>query len=751
MSNYKSGGLMGGGYAKLSNCSVIGADGSSVVAEYLKTDLEGDNVGGLIGYRGEGNTIIIENCSVENISVSGTRKVGGLVGSAYDNNQIIGCSVSDVTVSSTAAAEYAAEKSDSMGIGGLVGAYASDGAQGVLQNCSVNNITLECGSDIEDYVKMGYVTGILRGNNGPDQIVNIVASGTNTGSNTTDDKNVLFNGMTPVAEVKGVQYTSLEDAITAAASGDTVKLLSDVEIVLPESAAGTDLVPQIDIDKNLTLDLAGYTIGYDQSVSDKSLPYTPAIFAILSGNVTITGDGKIDCEAGYNNAFGINVNGGSLTVENGTFLGAITAIQVQKGSLTVNGGVFDLAETVKKDAPEYAKYIINAIDDAYKENSATISVTGGSFIGFDPSDNPEGEGTSYVADGYSAKNINGAWVIDNSASMLTIGFEATDDDRVYNIVVNAADATIINRLNTADLTFKLIPSSADDCSVDYEIAEADKMALINPSENRYEFHFNGKDGVTTDTGAKVTIGQVSFTGYTKNGATVTFEVVLNDSLVTATSGADNIVTYFSADGGTLSIDETNLIKGKEFAIPTHDLTVNIDFNNNISDNPSAYQQMTATISGGDLEAPIVKTFGSDAENGSIGLSDNSYSFTEALSENTAYTVTIEGDGYRTARYTVTMTGDKTLNFWNNVKDIADVVEVGADDSAAVHTTYLAGDIVMNNVIDIYDLSAVVAYFGEVNLNSVDDDTMYSYAKYDLNRDGKIDSKDVAMVLVSWGK
>ena len=432
-------------------------------------------------------------------------------------------------------------------------------------------------------------------------------------------------------------------------------------------------------------------------------------------------------------------------------MGAITAIQVQKGSLTVNGGVFDLAETVKKDAPEYAKYIINAIDDAYKENSATISVTGGSFIGFDPSDNPEGEGTSYVADGYSAKNINGAWVIDNSASMLTIGFEATDDDRVYNIVVNAADATIINRLNTADLTFKLIPSSADDCSVDYEIAEADKMALINPSENRYEFHFNGKDGVTTDTGAKVTIGQVSFTGYTKNGATVTFEVVLNDSLVTATSGADNIVTYFSADGGTLSIDETNLIKGKEFAIPTHDLTVNIDFNNNISDNPSAYQQMTATISGGDLEAPIVKTFGSDAENGSIGLSDNSYSFTEALSENTAYTVTIEGDGYRTARYTVTMTGDKTLNFWNNVKDIADVVEVGADDSAAVHTTYLAGDIVMNNVIDIYDLSAVVAYFGEVNLNSVDDDTMYSYAKYDLNRDGKIDSKDVAMVLVSWGK
>ena len=75
-----------------------------------------------------------------------------------------------------------------------------------------------------------------------------------------------------------------------------------------------------------------------------------------------------------------------------------------------------------------------------------------------------------------------------------------------------------------------------------------------------------------------------------------------------------------------------------------------------------------------------------------------------------------------------------------------MIEVGADESTAVQTTYLAGDIVMNNVIDIYDLSAVVSYFGTTNNTNE-----YSeYIKYDLNRDGKIDSKDVAMVLVSWG-
>ena len=91
-----------------------------------------------------------------------------------------------------------------------------------------------------------------------------------------------------------------------------------------------------------------------------------------------------------------------------------------------------------------------------------------------------------------------------------------------------------------------------------------------------------------------------------------------------------------------------------------------------------------------------------------------------------------------------MTDDKQLNFWNNVMDEAQVVELGKDSSVA-KVTFLAGDIVKDNNINIYDLSAVVSYFGTTT-----DVSAYSdYAKYDLNRDGVIDSKDVAYVLVSW--
>ena len=93
-----------------------------------------------------------------------------------------------------------------------------------------------------------------------------------------------------------------------------------------------------------------------------------------------------------------------------------------------------------------------------------------------------------------------------------------------------------------------------------------------------------------------------------------------------------------------------------------------------------------------------------------------------------------------------MTDNKVLNFWNNVKDNKAEVEEGKATSA-VTKNFLAGDIVKDNNINIYDLSAVVSYFGQMTDKTAKDD----YAKYDLNRDGVIDSKDVAYVLVSWGE
>ena len=412
----------------------------------------------------------------------------------------------------------------------------------------------------------------------------------------------------------------------------------------------------------------------------------------------------------------------------------------------------------------------NSVNDEKAEPMGTITIKSGNYQGLIGLENlPEAKAymaddvkndvrisggtfstdvSAYTAPGFAAKKVGDKWIVDDSAVALTLGFKETTDARVYDIVVTAADETKINRLNTADLTFALTATSADDSTVTYEILPVTGITVTsdNANANRYMFNFNGKDAGVIDTGKEIKIGQVRFEGYTKNGAKITFSTDIANSLVTATStDGENVVTYFGSEAG-LTADTVNKIENVKFAVPTNKLTVNITFPNAIADQGADYQDMKVVISGSDLAKNLVYKLGTGED--ATALEGGAYKLVVdgKLTENTAYTVTVSGAGYRTARYTVTMTADKTLNFWNNVKDTPAVVEEGKDASKK-SVTFLAGDIVKDGKINIYDLSAVVSYFGTNNTVSAES----AYAKYDLNRDGKIDSKDVAYVLVSWGK
>ena len=195
--------------------------------------------------------------------------------------------------------------------------------------------------------------------------------------------------------------SSEESLVSAFANGGNVIVNNDVAVE-PEGT-GTALIPQSRITKDTTINLNGNTISVDAPASE-SLTYTPVIMSIDNGTTVINGDGTITAEAGENNSYGITVYGGSLVINGGNYYGALTAIQVEKGSLVINGGFFDLAPTCKAQVPEYANYVVNVIDSAYKNGTATIEITGGTFVNFDPSANPEGAGTSYVADGYTVKS-----------------------------------------------------------------------------------------------------------------------------------------------------------------------------------------------------------------------------------------------------------------------------------------------------------------------------------------------------------
>ena len=149
---------------------------------------------------------------------------------------------------------------------------------------------------------------------------------------------------------------------------------------------GDALIPQMDINENTTLYLNGKTLSFDKTATTESLSYTPAFFGVMSGaTLTIYGDGVIDAEAGYNTAYGINVFGGNLVINGGTYYGAMSAVQVQTGTCTINGGHFELADTVKEAAPQYSTYLINCIDANISNGTAVVYVKGGTFVNYNPS------------------------------------------------------------------------------------------------------------------------------------------------------------------------------------------------------------------------------------------------------------------------------------------------------------------------------------------------------------------------------
>ena len=195
-----------------------------------------------------------------------------------------------------------------------------------------------------------------------------------------------------VAEINGTGYATLQAAVDAAKAGDTITLLKDITV------DGTDKVTsRTVIDKPITLDLNDKTIKSPDNMGANTNNFTALH---ISADVTINATtGGIN--TGTNGAYAINVmNGATLTINGGNYYGGGTAVQVQEGTANINGGTFACEPY---GDPYGYKFLINCIDSAYKNGTAKVSIKGGSFVNFDPSDsaseNPKG---NFCASGYVA-------------------------------------------------------------------------------------------------------------------------------------------------------------------------------------------------------------------------------------------------------------------------------------------------------------------------------------------------------------
>lgn len=200
--------------------------------------------------------------------------------------------------------------------------------------------------------------------------------------------------------------TAEELKVALEATGtSTVVLGNDIAVpVVRETTSELEVLIKIPFSAKKTLELNGKVISLtNEEIIDYST-WNPVIFSVI-GTLTVNGNGVVDTEVGEKGAYAINVLG-TVTINDGTFTGAPTAIQVTNGQLNIAGGTFKFAESyaAAPEAIDYVWTIVNCVDatfDSHDDNGyfngrAGVKIYGGTFVGFNPETDGEGRGQSYL-------------------------------------------------------------------------------------------------------------------------------------------------------------------------------------------------------------------------------------------------------------------------------------------------------------------------------------------------------------------
>lgn len=274
-----------------------------------------------------------------------------------------------------------------------------------------------------------------------------------------------------VAEVNGVAYATLSEAIAAAKDGDTVKLLRDIN------------TPEISymISKSLTIDLNGMTVtgsGYD------------AVFQIDNADAKVViKNGKVVAveqsgSAGkYTMAIWASKAGCEVTLEGLDVSQKIThtddpqmdMIYASGGTITINSGNF------VSGTPAWT---LNCNDTSYKNGTAKIIVTGGTFVGFDPANNKaEGENTNFVPAGYvSNMNEDGSYTVVPEDAKIDVKRSLT----LGNTLIMNYKVLLPEGYTNPHIVFESYDAKA---GAFYSVPVADYTLQTKDEETRYVFAF----------------------------------------------------------------------------------------------------------------------------------------------------------------------------------------------------------------------------------------------------------------------
>ena len=204
-------------------------------------------------------------------------------------------------------------------------------------------------------------------------------------------------------------YVSVEkDGVWTVLPG--VKDVAALKAVLNEGgvvALANDLVLDrtlsVPAGKEVVIDLNGKTVSNTADLWD--IPNEGAknwsLLSVKGGTLTIKGAGTL--QAKENDCYAVDVqDGGKVVIEDGTYVGNIHAVYVQKGTAEIKGGKYSIQQTYPDAAKAYG-FVLNCYDKNRKNGTAKILVSGGEFVKFDPADCvAEGAGTNFVIAGYKS-------------------------------------------------------------------------------------------------------------------------------------------------------------------------------------------------------------------------------------------------------------------------------------------------------------------------------------------------------------
>jgi hypothetical protein len=217
------------------------------------------------------------------------------------------------------------------------------------------------------------------------------------------------------AAIGGTEYVTLTQAFAQSKDGDTITLLKDVTLRNTITVSGG---------KSITLDMDKHTITYSvQTYYGMSIPGLIKVQGTPT-TLTITGDGTFTIDEEYaskskNGNLLETAASGSLVIKNGTYEAGLICVEANTGSVTIEGGTFSAKETYNG-----AKWLLNKIDNT----NTSITVTGGTFVGFNPADCvSEGGHTSYVPAEYeSTEDPDGAGRFGQRSTEITVDASAAD-------------------------------------------------------------------------------------------------------------------------------------------------------------------------------------------------------------------------------------------------------------------------------------------------------------------------------------